>query len=199
MLSVHSAASDANSSISGVGPGANIESQLERGLLKKPTDRMASPKTTTDRLAVLIATAGGAGLMPGAPGTAGSIVGVGFYLAINAAGASAYFPHAILLVLFAGTLAAQRVETFWGHDSQRIVIDEVAGQMIAFCLAGTARLSWFSIFAGFALFRFFDIMKPFPIRQLERLPGGAGVIADDVGAGLYALAGLTALQGLFGI
>ena len=118
---------------------------------------------------------------------------------MNAAGASAYFPHAILLILFAGTLAAQRVETLWGHDSQRIVIDEVAGQMIAFGLAGTVRLSWSAIFAGFVLFRLFDIMKPFPIRHLERLPGGLGVMADDVGAGLYALLGLTLLQRVISI
>ena len=159
---------------------------------------MATPKSATDRLAVFVATAGGAGFMPKAPGTAGSVVGAGIYIAMNAAGAGTYFPHAILLILFAGTLAAQRVETFWGHDSQRIVIDEVVGQMIAFCLSGTARLSWLSIFAGFVLFRFFDIVKPFPLRRLERLPGGAGVVADDVGAGLYALAGLTLINA-FGI
>jgi len=115
------------------------------------------------------------------------------------AGAGTYLPHAIILILFAGTLAANRVETFWGHDSQRIVIDEVIGQMIAFSLAGATRISWGLIFAGFVLFRFFDIVKPFPIRHLERLPGGAGVIADDVGAGLYALAALTALQHLVAI
>ena len=157
---------------------------------------MGTPKTATDRLAVLIATAGGAGFLPKAPGTAGSAVGVLVYLLMNAAGAGAYFWHAILLLLFAGILAAQRVETFWGHDSQRIVIDEVIGQMIAFSLAGSTRLSWQFIFAGFVLFRFFDILKPFPVRHLERLPGGVGVIADDVGAGLYALAGLTVLQHL---
>ena len=134
--------------------------------------------------------------MPKAPGTAGSVVGVGIYLVIMAAGAGAYLPHAIIFVLFTGTLAAQRVESFWGHDSQRIVIDEVIGQMIAFSLAGSIRLSWPYIFAGFVLFRLFDILKPFPVRQLERLPAGVGVIADDVGAGLYALAGLTALQHL---
>ena len=78
------------------------------------------------------------------------------------------------------------------------MIDEVIGQMIAFSFAG-AKLSWALIFVGFVLFRFFDIVKPFPVRHLERLPGGAGVIADDVGAGLYALVGLTALQRLLNI
>jgi phosphatidylglycerophosphatase A len=172
---------------------------LEKNRLRKLTRPMGSPKTTADRLAVIVATAGGAGFLPKAPGTAGSVVGVAVYLSMSATGTAVYLPHAIILLLFVGTLAAQRVETFWGHDSQRIVIDEVIGQMIAFSLARSAQLSWTSIFAGFVLFRAFDIVKPFPIRHLERLPGGAGVIADDVGAGLYALAGLTVLQRLLGI
>ena len=153
---------------------------------------MATPKTPTDRLAILIATAGGAGFMPRAPGTAGSLVGVLIYLLMEQLHAGSYFLHVLLLLLIAGTLAAHRVEAFWGHDSQRIVIDEVIGQMIAYGVAaGRTRLSTFSIVAGFVLFRFFDIVKPFPIHRLERLPGGVGVIADDVGAGLYTLAVLT--------
>ncbi len=165
----------------------------------KHSTPMGSPKTTTDRLAVLVATAAGAGFLPKAPGTAGSVVGVGVYLTLVTTGIGAYLPHAIILLLFAGTLAANRVESFWGHDSQRIVIDEVIGQMTAFSLAGATQWSWGLIFAGFVLFRFFDIVKPFPLRHLERLPGGAGVIADDVGAGLYALAGLAAVQHLLSI
>jgi len=160
---------------------------------------MGRPKTTTDRLAAFIATAGGAGFLPKAPGTAGSAVGVFLYLLMDVTGVGAYFLHAILFLFFAGILAAQRVETFWGHDSQRIVIDEVVGQMIAFSWVGMTHLSWVSVITGFALFRVFDIVKPFPVRHLERLPGGAGVIADDVGAGLYALAGLTLLRQTFGI
>jgi phosphatidylglycerophosphatase A len=159
----------------------------------------SSKKTATDYLAIFVATGGGAGFMPKAPGTAGALVGVLVYVAMQTAGAGAYFPHAILVVLFAGTLAAHRVENIWGHDSQRIVIDEVVGQMIAYSLAGKTQISIVSMIAGFALFRVFDITKPFPIRRLEALPGGAGVMADDVGAGVYALAGLTLLQHLFGI
>jgi phosphatidylglycerophosphatase A len=158
-----------------------------------------SKKTATDYLAIAVATGGGAGFMPKAPGTAGALVGVLVYVAMQMAGAGAYFPHAILVVLFAGTLAAHRVEDIWGHDSQRIVIDEVVGQMIAYSLAGKTQISIVSIFAGCALFRVFDITKPFPLRRLEALPGGVGVMADDVGAGVYALAGLTLLQHLFGI
>jgi phosphatidylglycerophosphatase A len=177
----------------------SIAFPARRSPLKKSTDPTGNPKTATDHLAVFVATAGGAGFLPKAPGTAGAVVGVLVYLALHAAGAGAYFLHAILGILFAGTLAAQRVEAFWGHDSQRIVIDEVVGQMIAFGLAGGARLSWASLVVGFVLFRAFDIVKPFPVRHLERLPGGAGVMADDVGAGLYALAVLTLLQHLFDI
>lgn len=66
-----------------------------------------------------------------------------------------------------------------------MVIDEVAGQLITFV---AVPLSWKSLLAGFILFRGFDILKPPPVRQLERLPGGAGIVLDDVAAGLYALA-----------
>ena len=160
---------------------------------------VTSKKTASDYFAIFIATGAGAGFMPKAPGTAGALVGVLVYLAMHAVGAGGYFLHAILVILFAGTLAAHRVESFWGHDSQRIVVDEVVGQMIAYSLAGKAQLSMVSVFAGCVLFRVFDIAKPFPIRRLEALPGGVGVMADDVGAGLFALAALTLLQYLFGI
>jgi phosphatidylglycerophosphatase A len=160
---------------------------------------MAAPKTTTDRLAVLIATAGGAGFMPKAPGTAGALAGVLLYLLMETLQAGAYLPHVIILVFIAGVLAARQVETFWGHDSQRIVIDEVVGQWIAFCLiAGRQPVSSFLVAMGFVLFRLFDIWKPFPLRRLEQLPGGAGVMADDVGAGFYALVVLTLVQHFFG-
>jgi phosphatidylglycerophosphatase A len=156
---------------------------------------MGIAKTRTDRLALVIATAGGAGFLPKAPGTAGSAVGVLVYLVMEAQQAGAWFPHAILFLLIAGTLAANRVESLWGHDSQRIVIDEVVGQMIAFgFVAGRMQVSGFTVLTGFALFRLFDITKPFPLRRLEKFKGGAGVMADDVGAGLYALGLLTLIQ-----
>ena len=69
-------------------------------------------------------------------------------------------------------------------DPGFVVIDEVAGQMIA--LIGVP-VHWKYLLAGFILFRSFDIVKPFPLRRLERLPGGTGIMLDDVGAGLYAL------------
>lgn len=153
---------------------------------------MAIVKTTSDRVAVAIATAGGAGFSPKAPGTAGSIVGVLIYLLIESLRMGAYYPHVIIFFFIVGIWSSSRVEHLWGHDSQRIVIDEVVGQMITFGIAaGRYQLSAFHIVLGFGLFRLFDIVKPFPIRHLERFKGGLGVVADDVGAGLYALTVLT--------
>ena len=153
----------------------------------------------TDRLAIAIATAGGAGFAPRAPGTAGSLVGVLIYLIIEAAHAGAYYLHAIIFFFIVGTWASSRVERLYGHDSQRIVIDEVVGQMITYGLfAGRYQLSAIYIALGFGLFRLFDIVKPFPIPRLERLPGGLGVVADDVGAGIYALAVLALIRYGFG-
>lgn len=65
-----------------------------------------------------------------------------------------------------------------------MVIDEVAGQFIAFL---GVPLSWNSLLTGFILFRVFDIVKPPPVRRLERIPDGAGIVLDDIGAGIYAL------------
>ena len=155
----------------------------------------SEPRTAADWIAVGIATAGGAGFAPKAPGTAGSIVGVFIYVSMEALRAGAYYPHAIIFFFIVGIWASSRVEHLWGHDAQRIVIDEVVGQMITFGIAaGRYRLSGIYIALGFGLFRLFDIMKPFPIRRLERFKGGLGVVADDVGAGLYALAVLTLVQ-----
>jgi len=94
-------------------------------------------------------------------------------------------PAALLTtgLLVVGTVAAQRVESAWGKDHQRVVIDEVAGMWLAMVgvpITGT------SLLVGLVLFRFFDIRKPLGIRRLEQLPGGLGVMLDDVLAGLYA-------------
>src|SRR4051794_10652166 len=155
----------------------------------------SDPILIADRIAVAIATAGGAGFASKAPGTAGSVVGVAIYLLMERAGAGAYYPHAIIFFFIVGIWASSRVEHMWGHDAQRIVIDEVVGQMITFGLAaGRYSLSALYIVLGFGLFRLFDIVKPFPIRHLERLKGGLGVISDDVGAGVYALVTLTLVR-----
>jgi phosphatidylglycerophosphatase A len=93
---------------------------------------------------------------------------------------------AAAVVTLIGIPAATRVARASGSkDPQFVVIDEVAGQLVA--LIGVP-LAWKSFLAGFILFRVFDIWKPFPIRRLERLPEGTGIVVDDLGAGLYALA-----------
>lgn len=80
-------------------------------------------------------------------------------------------------------MSADRVEEIWGKDHNRVVIDEVAGMCITLLFVP---LKWQYTLIGLVLFRFFDILKPFGIRKLEELPGGWGVMADDVLAGIYA-------------
>jgi phosphatidylglycerophosphatase A len=91
----------------------------------------------------------------------------------------------ILAILFLGTWSSGKVEHIWGHDSSKVVIDEVAGMMITL-LWVPADIKY--VLIGFILFRFFDILKPLGIKSAERLPGGWGVMADDVLAGLYSFA-----------
>ena len=113
--------------------------------------------------------------------------------------AGAYYLHAIIFFLIVGIWASSRVEHLWGQYAQRIVNDEVVGQMITFGIAaGRYPISAFYVLLGLGLFRLFDILKPFPIRRLEGLKGGLGVVADDVGAGLYALAVLTLVRYVHG-
>jgi phosphatidylglycerophosphatase A len=90
-----------------------------------------------------------------------------------------------VLVTLVGIPAATRVARGAGtKDPQFVVIDEVAGQLVALV---AVPLAWKSFLAGFILFRVFDIVKPPPVRQLEALPEGVGIVLDDVAAGLYAL------------
>ncbi|HDT13859.1 MAG TPA: phosphatidylglycerophosphatase A [Candidatus Aminicenantes bacterium] len=134
-----------------------------------------------DRIA---ATFFGIGSIPLAPGTAASAVAaLGYKGALH--GLS--WPLYVLLVagLFvAGAAAAGRMAADLGHpDPGRVVIDEVCGQLVALAFLPAG---WLPVGLAFALFRFFDIIKPWPIRSLENLPGGLGIMADDVGAGLAA-------------
>ncbi len=93
---------------------------------------------------------------------------------------------AAAFVTLIGIPAATRFARASGlKDPQPVVIDEVAGQLVALI---AVPLAWQTFLAGLILFRVFDILKPFPIRRLERLPEGTGIVVDDLGAGLYALA-----------
>ena len=91
-----------------------------------------------------------------------------------------------ILAIAVGIPAATQVARASGlKDPQFVVIDETAGQLVTLI---AAPLTWKSLLAGFILFRAFDIVKPPPVRQLERLPEGTGIVVDDVAAGLYGLA-----------
>lgn len=92
---------------------------------------------------------------------------------------------AILITLIGIPAATQVARSYGKKDPQFVVIDEVAGQLIALI---AVPLAWKTFLAGFILFRAFDIIKPPPVRQLEGLPEGTGIVLDDVGAGIYALA-----------
>ena len=146
-----------------------------------------------DRFAYALATGFGAGFVPIAPGTVGAAEGVAIYVIIAALHLPAsmsisVFVAANIIVFAVGVWASNRACRITGlKDPRLVVIDEVSGKLIA--LTPLALLSWFSIPAvviGFLLFRVFDIFKPYPIRKLELLPSGLGVMADDVLAGIYA-------------
>jgi phosphatidylglycerophosphatase A len=138
-------------------------------------------------LARLIATWFYCGYVPIAPGTAGSAAGlaVAWLLHRFAGFEPAGFLMLGLLALAPASWAANATAVQTGlKDPQIVVVDEVVGQWIA--LAGAAHLNWKSWTAAFILFRLFDIWKPPPVRQLERVPGGAGIVLDDAAAGVYA-------------
>lgn len=126
-------------------------------------------------------------LHPG-PGTWGSAAAVALWTAFAFRLPLAYRTPtliflAILITLIGIPAATQIARAYSVKDPQFVVIDEVAGQLIA--LIG-APLAWKTFLAGFILFRVFDILKPPPVRQLEKLPEGTGIVLDDVAAGLYA-------------
>lgn len=87
-----------------------------------------------------------------------------------------------VLITLLGIYVGDKVEPFWGKDSYRVVIDEVAGMMVTMLFVPH---NLYLLIAGFVLFRFFDMVKPLFIRRLEALPGGTGVMMDDILAGVY--------------
>jgi phosphatidylglycerophosphatase A len=94
---------------------------------------------------------------------------------------------AFLVTLISGVYSASVVERSWGKDSKQVVIDEVMGMITSLLFLP---INYFSLGIGLCLFRFFDIVKPFGIRHLEKLKGGWGVMADDLLAGIYANLGV---------
>jgi phosphatidylglycerophosphatase A len=138
---------------------------------------------------MLVATFFGIGRLRPGPGTWGSAATMLLWAGLaDLVAPSLRTPLAIALaaaVVLIGIPAATRVARGTGiKDPQFVVIDEVAGQLVALI---AVPLGWKSFLAGFILFRVFDILKPPPVRQLEAIPEGTGIVLDDVAAGLYAL------------
>jgi phosphatidylglycerophosphatase A len=156
------------------------------------TTQIHSPAEKKTLWAWAVGTFFGAGLLKPGPGTYGSIFAVLLWYA------AAHLLHPAPIALAVGTAVAAIFATFIGisaatiiaresgrKDPGHVVIDEVAGQLIALI---AIRPDWQHAAISLLLFRLFDIFKPPPIRQLERLPAGTGIMLDDVAAGLFALA-----------
>ncbi|MEP6921099.1 MAG: phosphatidylglycerophosphatase A [bacterium] len=190
--------------------------------LNAPVGTAAAPRTRSTRsakdyLALAIATCG-VGYLPLAPGTWGSLVGVGIYFLLQSLtdrlirwpvrtnSVLVISPWAIFIavelatiavVTLIGIWAATRTEKLSGRkDPGKVVVDEVTGQLIALLpLAPRPGLS--SVVLAFALFRFFDIVKPYPARRFEKLESGLGIMSDDIVAGLYAAVGTSVIGAIF--
>jgi len=140
--------------------------------------------------ATLVATFFGAGRLKPGPGTWGSLATVTVWAlassripVMHRTWATIFAAAVVTLIgIPAATLAARASGL---KDPQFVVIDEVAGQLVTLI---AVPLAWKTFLAGLILFRVFDMWKPFPIRRLERLPEGTGIVVDDLGAGVYALA-----------
>ncbi len=163
--------------------------------MKAPVEKQ-KPSGFADHFALAFTT-WGVGYIPGAPGTYGSVIAVGIYAAIAycvahcTAYLSASFVHAAIAFSVAafcliGIWASSRAIPLLGNsDAPEAVVDELMGQFITFLFVPFG-LGWPFILAGFLLFRLFDIWKPYPIDDLQVLPGGLGICADDIVAGVYA-------------
>ena len=140
----------------------------------------------------MIATSFGVGYLPKAPGTWGALLAVVLWLPLYlwcSDAATVFYVTFAAAVIYcvAGTWASSVAERYWGKDPVIACVDETVGQLIAmlplYCVPGEY---WWEILISLALFRFFDIFKPLGIRSLEKLPGGYGMMSDDVLAAIYS-------------
>ena len=153
----------------------------------QPLAHLGRPVNAFSKKAVLfVVTGAGAGYFPRFPGTVGTLVAIPFSLALNRIAVNNFALGALIVV--ASIFCAVWLSTKGGRilkqkDPQVIVIDEIVGFLVANFLAPPR---WTALLWSFLLFRFFDIAKVFPTNKLEQLPGGAGIVLDDVMAGVYA-------------
>jgi len=136
-----------------------------------------------NRFLLFFSTGFGAGFSPIAPGTMGTLVAIPIYLFLSAI-PSPFYELTVITFFFFSSWISDKAQRYLGErDSTRIVIDEIMGFLITMLWVPKTTLF---IIIGFFLFRFFDIVKPPPIRLLERVKGGYGVVLDDVLAGVYS-------------
>jgi len=137
----------------------------------------------SEKIIKILATGFGSGLSPFAPGTMGTLVGIPVCLVCLPITLPERFVVVIVLSALSIFISGRAEIIYSKKDDQRIVIDEIAGFQVA--MLPVAITGW-HLCVAFVLFRIFDIWKPFPIRNLQNLPGGWGVVIDDIAAGIYA-------------
>ena len=146
----------------------------------------------------MIATGFGTGYSPFAPGTAGALLATILWFALLFLLPSnlLLITTGVLILFFTltGIWATNALESEWGKDPSKVVVDEMVGVWIA--LLGVAERNYYHILLAFALFRLFDIYKPLGIRRMEKLNGGLGVMMDDILAGIYSLVVLLLIRWL---
>lgn len=151
-------------------------------------------RKAASRIAWALATWFGCGLVPVAPGTAGTLGAVPLYWLVIRGGRIGLAAAAVAVTLV-GIWAASVVANELGKkDPQLVVVDEVAGFLLTMLPVTTP--SWRTVAIGFVLFRLLDVVKPWPARRLEHLPGGWGIVLDDVAAGAFGALIMTGLRGL---
>lgn len=137
------------------------------------------------RLVLFIASGFGAGYLPKAPGTWGSLVALPLHFLLRQLSLPLYAVALAGIIILAVVVSGSAEKALDSKDPGVVVIDEIAGMLIT--LLGAPQV-WWAYAAGFLFFRIFDIAKPFPVRWLDQhLQGGVGIVADDLAAGVYAL------------
>ncbi len=175
-----------------------IDRRGEKGLIERRygefprPDRREGGRPLNEKIIKFAAAGFGSGYAPLAPGTAGSLVGIPLYLVFSALSWPLWLLTITALACLAWYLSEEAEKLFGRKDAQCIVIDEIAGLQWALFLVAPTLLH---TVLGFILFRLFDVVKPFPARFFQdRLPGGYGVVADDLAAAAYAAAVLRGLM-----
>ncbi|MBF0524609.1 MAG: phosphatidylglycerophosphatase A [Deltaproteobacteria bacterium] len=154
-------------------------------VIKKPS---RPPKAKgPHRIIVFLASGAYSGLSPFAPGTVGTAAAIPLYLILANLSNIKYLIATLAVIIIGIWVAGQGEKISETKDPSWIVIDEIAGFLVTMAFVPFSFSKPWTIVAGFLLFRFFDIVKPYPVRLIERrMPGGWGVVLDDVAAGIYA-------------